>query len=166
MVDYQFLPNPSIAAPTILYVPPLIYPSGYSIEVELFNWNISANFIFCAWNYRYLCRRRRTSTGCWTRPSPAWCSSPRPTQTWLILCWDQKKCSLRQFNSYSFFLCLVCKNPVCHTSFARAQYMIYISDDSVYQRHILITVCNFGYSAVHRLWYNLMLCSSWALAFD
>ena len=49
MVDYQFLPNPSIAAPTILYVPPLIYSSGYSIEVELFNWNISANLgiIFC-----------------------------------------------------------------------------------------------------------------------
>ena len=43
MVDYQFLPNPSIAAPTILYVPPLIYPSGYSIEVELLNWKISAN---------------------------------------------------------------------------------------------------------------------------
>ena len=42
MVDYQFLPNPSIAAPTILYVPPLIYPSGYSIEVELLNWKISA----------------------------------------------------------------------------------------------------------------------------
>ena len=43
MVDYQFLPNPSIAAPTILYVPPLIYPSGYSIEVELLNWKIPAN---------------------------------------------------------------------------------------------------------------------------
>ena len=33
VLDYQFMPDPSIDAPTILYVPPLIYSNGYSLEV-------------------------------------------------------------------------------------------------------------------------------------
>ena len=32
-LDYQFMPDPSIGAPTILYVPPLIFSNGYSLEV-------------------------------------------------------------------------------------------------------------------------------------
>ena len=34
VLDYQFMPEPSIVAPTILYVPPLIYSNGYSLEVR------------------------------------------------------------------------------------------------------------------------------------
>ena len=33
VLDYQFMPDPSIGAPTILYVPPLIFSNGYSLEV-------------------------------------------------------------------------------------------------------------------------------------
>ena len=34
VLDYQFMPDLSIDAPTILYVPPLIYSNGYSLEVK------------------------------------------------------------------------------------------------------------------------------------
>jgi len=34
VLDYQFMPDPSIGAPTILYVPPLIFSNGYSLEVS------------------------------------------------------------------------------------------------------------------------------------
>ena len=33
VLDYQFMPDLSIGAPTILYVPPLIFSNGYSLEV-------------------------------------------------------------------------------------------------------------------------------------
>lgn len=41
VLDYQFMPEPSIDAPTILYVPPLIYSNGYSLEVSPnLNWEV------------------------------------------------------------------------------------------------------------------------------
>ena len=77
VLDYQFMPDLSIGAPTILYVPPLIFSNGYSLEVKAILDPDSPRFMM---NLDHS-RSPPTSTGRLTRLSRACCSSPPPTPT-------------------------------------------------------------------------------------